>query len=49
MLAVTGFIFVILNILSGNMFAIFSIFMNGIFIGCMRKLHVKAWLNDPTP
>jgi hypothetical protein len=48
-LAGIGFIFAILNVLSGNMFAIFSIIMNGIVIGYMRKPHVKAWLNDPTP
>ena len=43
-----GFIFAILSILSGNMFAIFSLIINGIVIGYMRKESVHRWLNDDT-
>ena len=41
-----GFIFAILSILSGNMFAIFSLIINAVVIGYMRKEHVRQWLND---
>ncbi|NQV38965.1 MAG: hypothetical protein HQ505_00230 [Nitrosopumilus sp.] len=47
-MASVGLIFAIINILSGNMFAIFSLIMSAIVIGYMRKDHVKAWLNDTT-
>ena len=40
-----GLIFGIISLLSGNMFAIFSIIMDGVVISYIRKPHVKAWLN----
>ena len=39
-------LFAVLSLITGNMFAIFSIVINVIVIGYMRKSHVKAWLND---
>ena len=47
-MASVGLIFAIINILSGNMFAIFSLIMSAVVIGYMKKDHVKAWLNDTT-
>ncbi len=43
-----GLIFSVVDILSGNMFAIFSIIINGVVIGYMKKPHVKQWFNDGT-
>ena len=45
-LASIGIIFAILNILSGNMFAIFSLVMDGAILAYMRKESVYRWLND---
>jgi len=45
-LASIGFIFAILDGISGNMFAVFSIFMYGIVIIYIRKESVHRWLND---
>ena len=41
--------FAILSVLTGNMFAIFSLIINAVVIGYMRKPHVKEWLNDARP
>jgi len=43
--AVIGIVFGIINLLSGNTFAIFSIIIYGIVLSYMRKPHVKAWLS----
>ena len=48
-MSIIGLVFGIINVLSGNMFAIFSVIISGIVIGYMRKDHVKAWLNNPSP
>ena len=43
-----GIAFGIINLLSGNMFAIFSIIIYGIVLSYIRKPHVKAWLSEET-
>ena len=47
-LAIIGLIFGVINVLSGNMFAIFSIIINGAVIAYMGKPHVIQWFNDKT-
>ena len=47
-LAVIGLIFGIISVLSGNMFAIFSIIINGAVMAYMGKPHVIQWFNDKT-
>ena len=46
--AVIGLAFGIVDLLSGNTFAIFSIIIHGIVLSYMRKPHVKAWLSKET-
>ena len=41
--AIIGLSFGIINLLSGNMFSIFSIIIDAIVIGYMRKSSTKAW------
>ena len=48
-MSIIGLAFGIINVLSGNMFAVFSVIISGIVIVYMRKDHVKAWLNDSSP
>jgi hypothetical protein len=43
-----GIAFGIINLLSGNMFAIFSIIINAAVLPYIRKPHVKAWLSRET-
>ncbi len=43
-----GFIFAILSIISGNMFAIFSLIINAAVIAYMRTDKVRRWLSDDT-
>jgi len=43
-----GIAFGIINLLSGNMFAIFSIIINAAVLSYIRKPHVKAWLSRET-
>ena len=43
-----GLVFGIINLLSGNTFAIFSIIIYGIVLSYIRKPHVKAWLSRET-
>ncbi len=40
-----GLAFGIINLLSGNTFAIFSIIIYGAVLSYIRKPHVKAWLS----
>ena len=40
-----GIAFGIINLLSGNTFAIFSIIINAAVLSYIRKPHVKAWLS----
>ena len=47
-LAIIGLIFGIISVLSGNMFAVFSIIINGAVIAYMGKPHVIQWFNDQT-
>jgi hypothetical protein len=47
-LAIIGLIFGVINVLSGNMFAIFSIIINVAVIVYMGKPHVIQWFNDKT-
>jgi len=42
-LSIIGLVFGVINFFSGNMFAIFSIIINGIVISYLRKPHVKQW------
>ena len=44
-LAGIGLVFGIINLLSGNTFAIFSVIISAVVINYMRKPHVKAWLS----
>ena len=46
--AVIGLAFGIVNLLSGNTFAIFSIIIYGVVSSYMRKPHIKAWLSRET-
>ncbi len=46
--AVIGLAFGIINLLSGNMFAIFSIIIYGVVLSYIKKPHVKAWLSRET-
>ncbi len=43
-----GLAFGIINLLSGNTFAIFSIIINGVVLLYIRKPHVKVWLSRET-
>ena len=43
-----GLAFGVINLLSGNTFAIFSIIINGVVLSYIRKPHVKAWLSKET-
>ena len=43
-----GLAFGVINLLSGNAFAVFSIIINAVVIIYMRKLYVKAWLSRET-
>jgi hypothetical protein len=43
-----GLAFGIINLLSGNTFAIFSIIIYGVVLSYIRKPHVKAWLSRET-
>ncbi len=43
-----GLGFGIINLLSGNTFAIFSIIINAAVLSYIRKPHVKAWLSKET-
>jgi len=43
-----GIAFGIINLLSGNTFAIFSIIINAAVLSYIRKPHVKAWLSKET-
>ena len=45
-LAIIGLVFGIISVLSGNMFAIFSIIINVAVIAYMGKPHVIQWFND---
>jgi len=47
-LAIIGLIFAIISLISGNMFAIFSIIIHGAVIGYMGKPHVIQWFNNNT-
>ena len=47
-LAIIGLVFGIISVLSGNMFAVFSIIINGAVIAYMGKPHVIQWFNDKT-
>ena len=38
----------IINLLSGNTFAIFSIIISAVVLSYVRKPHVKAWLSKET-
>ncbi len=40
-----GLIFGVINVLSGNTFAIVSIIISAVVISYIRKPHVKAWLS----
>lgn len=46
--AVIGLAFGTVNLLSGNMFAIFSIIIYAIVLSYIKKPHVKAWLSRET-
>lgn len=46
--AVIGLAFGMVNLLSGNMFAIFSIIIYAIVLSYIKKPHVKAWLSRET-
>jgi len=41
-------VFGTINLLSGNMFALYSIIVSCVIITYMRKQNVKKWLNDET-
>ncbi len=43
-----GLVFGVINLLSGNAFAIFSIIINAVVIIYMKKPHVKAWFSRET-
>ena len=43
-----GLAFGVINLLSGNTFAIFSIIINGVVLLYIRKPHVKVWLSRKT-
>ena len=45
-LAIIGLVFGIIDLLSGNMFSIFSIIINAVIISYMGKPHVIQWFND---
>ncbi len=47
-LAVIALVFGIIDIVSGNMFAIFTVIIDGIIINYMRKPHIKEWFNKKT-
>jgi hypothetical protein len=46
-LAGIGVVFGIIDILSGNMFAVFSVIINGVIIYYMRKPHIVEWFTLP--
>ena len=45
-LAIIGLVFGIIDLLSGNMFSIFSIIIYAVIISYMGKPHVVEWFND---
>jgi len=45
-LAIIGLVFGVIDLISGNMFSIFSIIINAIIISYMGKPHVIQWFND---
>ena len=45
-LAVIGLVFGVIDLVSGNMFAIFSIIISAVVISYMGKPHVIQWFND---
>jgi hypothetical protein len=47
-LAIIGLIFAVISLISGNMFAIFSIIIHGAVIGYMGKPHVIQWFSNKT-
>ncbi len=47
-LAGIALVFGIIDIISGNMFAIFSVIIDGVIINYMRKQHIKDWFNKKT-
>jgi uncharacterized membrane protein (DUF2068 family) len=44
-LAAISLVFGVIDILSGNMFAVFTLIINGIIISYMRKPHIIEWFN----
>jgi len=46
-LAGIALVFGIIDIISGNMFAIFSVIIDGVIINYMRKQHIKDWFSLP--
>ncbi len=45
-LAIIGLVFGVIDLISGNMFSIFSIIINVVVIIYMGKPHVIQWFND---
>ena len=45
-LAIIGLVFGVIDLISGNMFSIFSIIINAIIISHMGRPHVIQWFND---
>jgi hypothetical protein len=45
-LAIIGLVFGVIDLISGNMFSIFSIIINVAIIIYMGKPHVIEWFND---
>jgi len=45
-LAIIGLVFGVIDLISGNMFSIFSIIINAVIISYMGKPHVIEWFND---
>ena len=46
-LAGIGLVFGVIGIISGNMFPVFTVIINGVIILYMRKPHIKEWFSQP--